>query len=591
MAIPYVLSGAIGEDGARQRRELGHLQGLGVRYLNRRALKVHAAQADGGEVELDDGARLPYDRLLVATGSSPVPPPLPGTDLPGVLSCWTLDDARQIAAKLVPGARVVMLGAGFVAGVCMKSLVGSGARLSVVAGRSGQILRSMMTPLGSGILQRWLESRGVDVITQGKSLRIEPGPRLVMDTRTIDADLIILATGVQPNLSFLEGTGAEVRSGVVVDDHMRTTVPGIYAAGDVAQGRDFSTGQWIVHALQPTATEHGRIAGMNMAGKDVAYRGSLSMNVLDTLGLISHTFGLWEGVGRRQRGRGGRPRAQPVHTPVLRRRPAGGRHHHRPPAARGRHPRPDPDAAPPGPMEGTPDAGTAAGDGSAGRSEPGLNQARACPTDPQLHAGGPGFDSRRTAPGQAEGDSSARSRTQWSMPGDCAQTRAEQVQALRIGRRQFARSQQRRTLDGAQAVVKFVLHQDHLGSILRGQGFAAPQTAGIPASAQPPQQVQGQSQCRLQLVGLGFQAQGLGAGLRGLQRGVETDHAGLHFAQVRAVGRWQFHARGIGNAAHPGQVKFAGHHTQCYAGARHVGIRQAQGGQGRFSDGQHAAQR
>lgn len=298
MAIPYVLSGAIGEDGARQRRELGHLESLGVDYLHGRALKVHA-RADGGEVELDDGARLPYDRLLVATGSSPVPPPLPGTELPGVLSCWTLDDARQIAAKLVPGARVVMLGAGFVAGVCMKSLVSSGARLSVVAGRSGQILRSMMTPLGSGILQRWLESRGVEVITQGRSLRIEPGEpgvRLVMDTRSIDADLIILATGVQPNLSFLQGTGAEVRTGVVVDEHMRTTAACIYAAGDVAEGRDFSTGQWTVHALQPTATEHGRIAGLNMAGVPVPYRGSLSMNVLDTLGLISHTFGLWAGV-------------------------------------------------------------------------------------------------------------------------------------------------------------------------------------------------------------------------------------------------------------------------------------------------------
>ncbi len=297
MAIPYILSGAIGEDGARQRRELHHLEHLGIRYLNRRALQVHvgAGGGQGGQVDLDDGSRLDYDRLLVATGSSPMPPPLPGTDLAGVTSCWTLDDARAIAPRLVPGARVVMLGAGFVAGVCMKSLVTSGARLSVVAGRSGQILRSMMTPQGSAILQRWLERRGVDVITQGGILRIEAGPRLVMDTRSIDADLIILATGVRPNVAFLEGTGVEVRSGIVVDDRMRTSVPGIYAAGDVAQGRDFSTGQWVVHALQPTATEHGRVAGLNMAGKDLAYRGSLSMNVLDTLGLISHTFGLWDG--------------------------------------------------------------------------------------------------------------------------------------------------------------------------------------------------------------------------------------------------------------------------------------------------------
>jgi len=294
MAIPYILNGAIDEDGARQRRSHEHLAGLAIHYLNARALQVHAGPS-GGQVELDDGSRLDYDRLLVATGSSPSLPPIAGTDLPDVVTCWTLDDARQIAAKLKPGARVIMLGAGFVAGVCMKSLVNSGARLSVVAGRSGQILRSMMTPVGSGMLQRWLEARGVDVITTGRTLRIEPGPRLVMDTRTIDADLIILATGVEPNVAFLKGTGAEIRSGVVVDEHMRTSVPHIYAAGDVAQGRDFSTGEWVVHALQPTATEHGRVAALNMLGQPVAYRGSLSMNVLDTVGLISHTFGLWQG--------------------------------------------------------------------------------------------------------------------------------------------------------------------------------------------------------------------------------------------------------------------------------------------------------
>ena len=178
----------------------------------------------------------------------------------------------------------------------MKSLVTSGAHLSVVAGRSGQILRSMMTPVGSGLLQRWLQGRGVEVIGTGRVLGIEPGPRLVMDTRSIDADLIILATGVHPNVSFLENTGAEIRSGIVIDAHMRTTVPNVYAAGDVAQGRDFSTGEWVVHALQPTATEHGHVAALNMLGKDVPYRGSLSMNVLDTVGLVSHTFGLWNGV-------------------------------------------------------------------------------------------------------------------------------------------------------------------------------------------------------------------------------------------------------------------------------------------------------
>ncbi len=295
MAIPYILTGRITEDGARQRKAVGHFENLGIRYLNNKAMQVHAG-ADGGTVDLDDGSRLEYDRLLVATGSSPTLPPIGGTDLDGVVTCWTLEDARAIAAKLKPGARVVMVGAGFVAGVCMKSLVESGVQLSVIAGRAGQILRSMMTPVGSRILQRWLENNGVNVITKGRVQRIDPGPRLVMDTQVLDADLIILATGVRSNVSFLEGTGAEIDQGIVINDRMQTTVPHVYAAGDVAQGRDFSTGEWVVHALQPTATEHGRIAALNMAGKDVPYRGSLSMNVLDTVGLISETFGLWQGV-------------------------------------------------------------------------------------------------------------------------------------------------------------------------------------------------------------------------------------------------------------------------------------------------------
>lgn len=295
MAIPYILTGRITAEGAHQRQNAGHFEGLGIRYLNNKAMQVHAG-ANGGSVDLDDGSRLRYDRLLVATGSSPTLPPVNGTDLDGVVTCWTLDDARVIASKLIPGVRIVMVGAGFVAGVCMKSLVERGAQLSVIAGRSGQILRSMMTPAGSRLLQRWLEGKGVNIITKGRIECIDPGPRLLMDTCKLDADLIILATGVHPNVSFLEGTGVEIDQGIVIDDRMQTTVPHIYAAGDVAQGRDFSTGEWVVHALQPTATEHGRVAALNMAGKNVPYRGSLSMNVLDTVGLISQTFGLWQGV-------------------------------------------------------------------------------------------------------------------------------------------------------------------------------------------------------------------------------------------------------------------------------------------------------
>ena len=112
----------------------------------------------------------------------------------------------------------------------------------------------------------------------------------------IDADLVVLAVGVGPNIGFLDGSGIETDHGVLVDQHLQTSAAGVYAAGDVAQGLDFSTGEYSVHAIQPTATEHGRIAALNMLGKEALYKGSLNMNVLATVGLISSSFGSWDGV-------------------------------------------------------------------------------------------------------------------------------------------------------------------------------------------------------------------------------------------------------------------------------------------------------
>ena len=113
----------------------------------------------------------------------------------------------------------------------------------------------------------------------------------------LETDLVICATGVRPNTGFLEGSGLEIGQGIKVDSRLETNLEGVYAAGDVAEGLDFSTGGYSVQAIQPTATEHGRIAATNMAaGHELSYPGSINMNVLDTLGLISASFGSWQGV-------------------------------------------------------------------------------------------------------------------------------------------------------------------------------------------------------------------------------------------------------------------------------------------------------
>ena len=111
------------------------------------------------------------------------------------------------------------------------------------------------------------------------------------------ADVVIMATGIRTNLEWLKGSGVTVNRGVVVDDHLRASAPGVFAAGDVAEGRDLVTGQPDVHAIEPTAMEHGRVAGANMAGRDVAYRGSLLMNILDVCHLDVASFGRWDDPG------------------------------------------------------------------------------------------------------------------------------------------------------------------------------------------------------------------------------------------------------------------------------------------------------
>jgi NAD(P)H-nitrite reductase large subunit len=110
----------------------------------------------------------------------------------------------------------------------------------------------------------------------------------------IVCDVVIMATGIRTNLEWLKGSGVTVNRGVVVDDHLRASAPGVYAAGDIAEGRDLISGRPAVHAIEPTAQEHGRVAGANMAGRDVRYRGSLIINIVEVCHLDVASFGAWD---------------------------------------------------------------------------------------------------------------------------------------------------------------------------------------------------------------------------------------------------------------------------------------------------------
>lgn len=297
MAIPYLLVGDIGEPGTYLRKQPEHFSRLRIDRVDAQARHVDIAART---VTLDDGQTLTFDRLLIATGSHPVRPPIPGLDLPGVETCWTLADARAIAERARPGARVLQMGAGFIGCIIMEALAKRGVQLTVVE-MGDRMVPRMMGPVAGGMIRDWCEQQGVQVFTGHKVERIERGEGDAMKVhlsggKVLDADLVISATGVRPAIGFLEDSGITCLLGVLTDERMQTNVPGIYAVGDCAEAFDPFTGKTVVSAIQPNAAEQARVAALNMVGQNTTLKVVTQINVLDTLGLISTSFGNWQGV-------------------------------------------------------------------------------------------------------------------------------------------------------------------------------------------------------------------------------------------------------------------------------------------------------
>ena len=330
MAIPYLLSGNIGEEGTHLRHGAGHFDKLGITV--KRGLRAVTLDTAARSVAFSDGSVLGYDRLLIATGSTPSSPPIPGIHSPGVHHCWTLADARAIAARAHKDSRVLLMGAGFIGCIVMDPLVARGVQLSVVE-MGDRMVPRMMGPTAGGMIKDWCEKKGVRVFTGARVEAIESGAvanaaaaslgwfakllalfGLVPGTapepaapaaplrvklsngQTLATDLVIGATGVKPNIGFLEKSGVKCLVGVLTDEHMMTNVPNVYAAGDCAEAFDQVSGKTIVSAIQPNAAEQARVAALNMAGQHNHLAGVTQINVLDTLGLVSASFGDWQGT-------------------------------------------------------------------------------------------------------------------------------------------------------------------------------------------------------------------------------------------------------------------------------------------------------
>lgn len=300
MAIPYLLMGNVQEDGTYLRKDPSHLKNLHVNWAQASVKKVDTATK---KVVFNTGTEVTFDTLLIATGSHPIKPPILGIDSAGVHTCWTMDDARKIMALATKDSRVLQLGAGFIGCIIMESLAARGVKLSVVE-MGDRMVPRMMGPTAGGMIRDWVQAKGVEVFTATKVESIEAGKPLkikLSNGKTVEADLLISAAGVRPAIGFLKDSGITCLLGVLTDAHLQTNVPGIFAAGDCAEAFDKVSNKTIVSAIQPNAAEQARVAAMNMVatsrGKTMQaeLKGVTQINVLDTLGMISTSFGDWQG--------------------------------------------------------------------------------------------------------------------------------------------------------------------------------------------------------------------------------------------------------------------------------------------------------
>jgi nitrite reductase (NADH) large subunit len=248
------------------------------------------------QVHLQGGSRLPYDRLLIASGARPRLLGLPGEDLEGVYTLRTLADCRRLVAGLPPAGPVVVVGAGPVGLKAAEALQRHGLQVTLVE-TEAQPLPRLVDETAAGLLQQALAGLGIDLRLNARPAAfLGAGGRVqglaLADGRELPAQAVLVAVGVAPNVEFLAGTDLAGPEGIPVDPHLGTADPDIYAAGDCAYPFHLLTKKRAGYHIWPAAVAQGRVAGANLAGAGLTYDGLLPQNSLSLRGFHMITGGL-----------------------------------------------------------------------------------------------------------------------------------------------------------------------------------------------------------------------------------------------------------------------------------------------------------
>ncbi len=280
VTTPYFIMGGVRDEEGLFLRTKKYYDDMGVKCLF--GTEVLGIDTKLREVLLEGGRKVSFDLLLIATGSSPVRPKIRGLKPEEIGVLRSLSDARYLREMKPKVEKGIFLGGGLVSLQTLQALFTSRGQYSLVV-KSGQLFSQTIDREGAEIVENRLKGLGVRVLKGREVVRIRRGKGLkvaVLDNgEEIETDFIFAGKGVKPNTDFLRGSGIKKKNGILVNDYLETNVEGIYAAGDVAQARDFFSEEKVNYGLWPSAVEQGEIAGKNMAGLKERYPGNLRMNV------------------------------------------------------------------------------------------------------------------------------------------------------------------------------------------------------------------------------------------------------------------------------------------------------------------------
>lgn len=258
-------------------------------------LNSNVTKIDKKAVICNDGKGYEYDKLLVATGSSPFVPPMKGLDtVEKKFTFMTIDETLELEKSIYAEAKVLIVGAGLIGLKCAEGLKDKVGEI-VVCDLADKVLSSILDKECADMVQKKIEESGIEFMLSDSVDEFKGNTAIMKSGANVDFDILVLAVGVRPNTALLKEAGAEINRGVVVDDRMATTIDGIYAAGDVAESNDITSNTKKVMAILPNAYMGGFCAGVNMADAEKVFDNQIPMNSIGFFGYHIMTAGSYDG--------------------------------------------------------------------------------------------------------------------------------------------------------------------------------------------------------------------------------------------------------------------------------------------------------